>query len=156
RPRGRAPCQGRGDAPPRRRDRAALTMDALRRLLDTPERTVAGLMSGTSLDGIDVAIARIGGSGRALRIEPLAFRHAPHAPGLPAVLLRNAEAATSTVRDLSQLNALLGRLFAEAVRDTMEEAGLDAIDLVGSHGHTMHHVPEPERFGGYDDVASTL
>ncbi len=131
-------------------------MDALRRLLDTPERVVAGLMSGTSLDGIDVAIARIGGSGRTLRIEPLTCRHTPYAADLRAVLLRNVEAATSNVRDLAQLNALLGRLFAEAVRAAMGEAGLGALDLVGSHGHTMHHVPDPERFGGVDGVASTL
>lgn len=131
-------------------------MDALRRLFDMPERVVAGLMSGTSLDGIDVAIARISGSGRSLRVEPLGFRHAPYAPDLRAVLLRNVEAATSNVRDLAQLNALLGRLFADAVRDAMGEAGVERIDLVGSHGHTMHHVPDPERFGGYDGVASTL
>ena len=131
-------------------------MDALRRLLDAPERIVAGLMSGTSLDGIDVAIARVAGSGRSLRLEPLASYHAPYAPELRAVLLRNVEASTSNVRDLAQLNALLGRLFADAVRDAMEEAGLDALDLVGSHGHTMHHVPDPERFGGCDGVASTL
>ena len=133
-------------------------MDTLQRLLEKPERTVAGLMSGTSLDGIDVAIARVRGSGTALEVEPLACCHTAYQPELREVLLRNVEAATSNVRDLSQISALLGRLFADSVRDAAEEAGLDLadLDLVGSHGHTMHHVPDAERFGGYDDVASTL
>lgn len=133
-------------------------MDVLHHLLNTPERIVAGLMSGTSLDGIDAAVVRVRGSGTALALEPLAYCHTDYAPPLREVLLRNVEAATSNVRDLSQLNALLGCLFAAAVRDAMGEAGLtlDDLDLVGSHGHTMHHVPEPERFGGSDGVASTL
>ncbi len=132
-------------------------MDSLRRLLDQPERVVAGVMSGTSLDGSDVAIARIAGSGRGLEIEQLAFASTPYPPALREALHRNAEAATSNVRGLSQLNALLGRLFADAVAAVADEAGLgDALALVGSHGHTVHHVPVPEPFAGFEGVASTL
>src|SRR5690606_10603019 len=90
-------------------------------------------------------------------VEQLAFSHTPYAPALREALLRNVEAATSDVKALSQLNALLGRLFAEAVARTADLAGLALgdLDLVGSHGHTMHHVPEPEDCAGYR-VASTL
>lgn len=129
----------------------------LRRLLGRPERVVAGIMSGTSLDGIDVAIARLRGSGRALEVEPLAFAHSPYEPDLREALLRNAEAETSDVRSLALLDALLGRLFAEAVERAAGAAGLDLdeIDLVGSHGHTVQHLPEPEDFAGHL-TASTL
>ncbi len=129
--------------------------ETLRRLLGLPERVVAGVMSGTSLDGIDVAVARIGGSGRGVTMDVVASTHAPYPPALREALHRNAEAATSNVRDLSQLNALLGRLFAEAVAEAAAEAGV-ALDLVGSHGHTVHHVPVPEPFAGFEAVASTL
>ncbi len=130
----------------------------LRSLLDQPERVVAGVMSGTSLDGIDVAIARVRGSGRTLDLETLAFTHAAYAPELRETLHRNVEAATSNVRDLSQLNALLGRLFTDAIERAAAAAGLSVrdLDLVGSHGHTAHHVPDPESFAGYEGVASTL
>lgn len=130
----------------------------LRSLLERPERVVAGVMSGTSLDGIDVVIARLRGSGRELELSSLAFTHSPYPPALRDVLHRNAEAETSDVRALSQLNALLGRSFADAVARTAEEAGLgvDQLDLVGSHGHTVHHVPEPVPFAGEDGVASSF
>ena len=130
-------------------------MNLLRRLLDQRERVVAGVMSGTSLDGIDVAVARIAGSGRGLSVESLGATHAPYPSAVRGTLHRNVEAATSNVRGLSQLNALLGRLFADAVAGAANDAGV-ALDLVGSHGHTVHHVPVPERFAGIDGVASTL
>ena len=90
----------------------------LRSLLERPERVVAGVMSGTSLDGIDVAIARLWGSGRELELSSLAFTHSPYPPALRDVLHRNVEVETSDVRALSQLNALLGRFFADAVART--------------------------------------
>jgi anhydro-N-acetylmuramic acid kinase len=133
-------------------------MSPLRALLSRPERVVAGVMSGTSLDGVDVAVARIRGSGRTLELEQLAFVHTPYPAALRDTLHRNVEAGTSDVRSLSQLNALLGRVFADAVTRTADAAGLGlgGIDLVGSHGHTVHHVPEPEPFAGADAVASTF
>jgi anhydro-N-acetylmuramic acid kinase len=132
--------------------------DRLRALLSRPARTVAGVMSGTSLDGVDVAVARLRGSGRALALEQLAFTHTPYPDALRDVLHRNCEVGTSDVRSLSQLNALLGRVFADAVARAADRAGLQIseVDLVGSHGHTVHHVPEGEAFAGADSVASTF
>lgn len=117
-------------------------------------RLVAGLMSGTSLDGVDAVVARLAGSGRGLRIEPLAFVSAPYPDDLRALLLRNSTPETSSVYDLSQLNVRLAHVYAAAVREAMAEAGqpLDALDLVGSHGQTVHHVPEAADCAG---VATT-
>jgi anhydro-N-acetylmuramic acid kinase len=132
-------------------------MDPLRRLLDAPERLVVGLMSGTSADGVDAAVARLAGTGRQLRMEALAFIHRPYDDVLREVLLRNAEAATSSVRELALLDALLARLFAAATRDACTEAGvqLSDLDLIGSHGHTFHHLPEPQALAG-EWVTATL
>jgi len=132
-------------------------MDGLRRLLDAPERLVVGLMSGTSADGVDAAVARLRGSGRGLSVEPLAFLHSPYDDVLREVLLRNAEAATSSVRELALLDALLARLFAAATREACEAAGVQLSDLhlIGSHGHTFHHLPEPQALAG-EWVTATL
>jgi anhydro-N-acetylmuramic acid kinase len=130
----------------------------VRALLDRPERVVAGVMSGTSLDGVDVAVARIEGSGRTLALEQRAFVHTPYPSVLRDALHCNVEVGTSDVRALSQLNALLGRVFADAVTRAADAAGhgLSGLDLVGSHGHTVHHVPDAEPFAGAEAVASTF
>src|SRR5690606_6593053 len=107
-------------------------MHPLRRLLDRPERVVAGLMSGTSLDGVDAAVVRLAGSGRALRLETLAFGYTPYGDALRDALRDACAVATSDVRRLSQLNARLGHAFADAVEAVLAEAGLapEALDLV--------------------------
>ncbi|RMH68597.1 MAG: anhydro-N-acetylmuramic acid kinase [Bacteroidetes bacterium] len=124
---------------------------------DPVSRLVAGLMSGTSLDGVDAVVARLTGSGPAIRIEPLAFVSIPYPPALRALLLRNSAPETSSVLDLSQLNVRLAHVYAGAVRRVVAEAGLtvEALDLVGSHGQTVHHVPDPADCAG-QAVTSTL
>ena len=114
-------------------------------------------MSGTSLDGVDAAVARLSGSGRALQCEPRAFVSVPYPKPLRALLLENSAPESSSVRALSQLNVRVAHRYAEAVRAAVAEANLalDDLDLVGSHGQTVHHVPELEDCAG-QAVRSTL
>jgi anhydro-N-acetylmuramic acid kinase len=114
-------------------------------------------MSGTSLDGVDAAVARLSGSGQALECELLSYAEAPYPGTLRTLLLENSAPETSSVRALSQLNVRVAHVYADAVRRAAREAGLamDDLDLVGSHGQTVHHVPEPEDCGG-SEVRSTL
>ncbi len=122
----------------------------LERLLRPGPRVVVGLMSGTSLDGVDAAVVRLDGSGADLRLETLGFVSRSYDPELRAALAACAEVATSNVRLVSQLHARLGDVFAEVARAALAQAGLapDALDLVGSHGQTVQHVPEAEEVAG--------
>ena len=122
----------------------------LARLARPGPRVVAGLMSGTSLDGVDAVVVRVEGSGPDVRIETLGFVSEPYDAELRAALAACAEVATSNVRLVSQLHARLGDHFAGAVEHALDAAGLDvgALDLVGSHGQTVQHVPEPEEVAG--------
>jgi anhydro-N-acetylmuramic acid kinase len=109
---------------------------------------VAGVMSGTSADGINVAIVRLSARGRGLpRHTLLAHEEYPYpAPVRRAILeMMNAEAVR--VADLARLNFLLGELYAEAVGKTSRKHRVK-IDLVGCHGQTLYHQGVPERFLG--------
>lgn len=132
-------------------------MRRLQRLWDKPTHVVAGLMSGTSLDGVDAVVARIDGSGRELALEVLSFVGTPYPDDLRELLLDASAIESSSVFEISQLNMRLAHVYAEAVRLAAAEAriSLGSIDLVGSHGQTIHHVPEPLDCAGME-VTSTL
>ncbi|MBI1354313.1 MAG: anhydro-N-acetylmuramic acid kinase [Acidobacteria bacterium] len=117
---------------------------------------VAGLMSGTSVDGIDVALTQIEGEGFEQRVKLLAFETIPYPTDIRRQTLAASNAATHTAT-LSQLNAALGILFGEAVLETCRRHGVDVreVELVGSHGQTIYHQATPTRFGGRL-IASTL
>ena len=125
-------------------------MHPAERLLRPGPRVVAGLMSGTSLDGVDAAVVRLGGTGAGLEVETLGFVSEPYDGPLHDAIAACVETATSDVRMVSQLHARLGRHFARATRSALEAAGLApaGLDLVGSHGQTVHHVPRAEEVAG--------
>lgn len=131
--------------------------DILRSLLDAPSRRIAGVMSGTSLDAIDVAIVDVTGSGERVKLTHVAYHETPLAADVREMIRRNSEAETSSVREITLLHALLSDLYANAIEATATKHAvpLSSIDLVGLHGQTIHHMPKPESIHGYD-VASTM
>ena len=93
---------------------------------------VAGVMSGTSLDGIDVAIVEIQGR----RIETVGFQSTPYSAQTRAAILAVSDAATHTSA-ISRLNFQLGELYARAVLRAVRRCG--AVELIGCHGQTIYH-----------------
>ena len=132
-------------------------MDALRTLHRPSSRLVVGLMSGTSLDGVDAVLVELGGSGPDLTMETEAFVHVPYPQSLRDLIRRNTKARSSSVQALTRLDARLAEAYVEAVERVLGEAdvGLGALDLVGSHGQTMCHLPEPANCAG-KEVRATL
>jgi len=116
------------------------------RLLAKKKKRVVGLMSGTSLDGIDAALVDIDGCGADARVALVDFRTTPYSAAQREEIhaLFSGDAAS-----LCQGNFLLGGWFADAARAI---AGNEPIDLVGSHGQTVWHQP-PSMHSG---IASTL
>jgi len=110
---------------------------------------VAGLISGTSIDGIDVAVVDIEHVSRPTLV---ASTTVPYAPGVREAILAVSNAATHTA-EIARLNVLIGELFAEAVGAS--GVPLNTIELIGSHGQTIFHEGEPvELFGRR--IASTM
>jgi anhydro-N-acetylmuramic acid kinase len=109
---------------------------------------VAGVMSGTSADGIDVALVRVAGTGWKMRFRLLAHRHMAYPTGVRLAILGMANAPAAPAADLARLNFLLGELYAHAVQRTLRAARLSRLDLVGCHGQTLYHQGEPAHYLG--------
>ncbi|GIP38763.1 anhydro-N-acetylmuramic acid kinase [Paenibacillus sp. J31TS4] len=126
-------------------------------LSSKPSKLVVGLMSGTSLDGIDAAVVRIDGAGDASRIELVQFATEPYDDALREKLKELCTPDRSGTDRVCAMNFLLGARFADAVRKVVAEAGLALadIDLVASHGQTIWHIPEDDANDPYL-VRSTL
>jgi anhydro-N-acetylmuramic acid kinase len=118
---------------------------------------VLGMMSGTSADGIDVALARISGAPPNLNAKLLGHTSVKFPSALRKEILRVAEQRPITTGALSQLNFRLGELFADAALAACRKFRVSPrrISLIGSHGQTIFHQGKPANFLGRL-IASTL
>lgn len=117
---------------------------------------VVGLMSGTSGDGVDAALIEIGRRRSGLHVKMIAFQPLPYPRSLQQRIL--SASVSGTVSELCHLNALLGEWFANAALGVIRAAKLhpNDIDLVGSHGQTVHHLPYGIKDAGVGAIRSTL
>ena len=124
-------------------------LEILQQMMTKDTRLICGIMSGTSVDGIDVAVARISGGGRGTRVEVVAYTETYYPEEVQQLVFSNAEASTSNVNDICVLHTAIAHLYADAVKELCEEAGMNvqSIDLIGIHGQTIHHLPEPTQIG---------
>ncbi|MDE2727388.1 MAG: anhydro-N-acetylmuramic acid kinase [Gemmatimonadota bacterium] len=113
----------------------------------TQDRRIIGLMSGTSADGIDAAVIRLGEKDDRLSLDVLGFDTVAFPSGLRDRLMEVSDAKTGRIDELCRLHFELGELFARAAFVVAGSAGLsmEEIDLIGSHGQTVQHLPERER-----------
>jgi len=109
---------------------------------------VAGVMSGTSADGINVALVQLPTRGRGRpRYTLLAHAEYPFPPPVRCAILEMMNGELARVADLARLNFLLGELYAEAVAKTVRKHRVK-LDLVGCHGQTLYHQGVAQRFLG--------
>lgn len=108
-------------------------------------RLVVGLISGTSADGIDAALVEVSGAGLQARLRLVTGLTVPFPPADRDELFRMFDPQTATVDRLCRFSFRLGELFAEAAQTVIARAGLavSRVDLIGSHGQTVWHIPPP-------------
>ena len=97
---------------------------------------VAGVMSGTSLDGIDVAIVEIRGRGVNQQVETIGFTSTPYSAAVRAAIVGVSDCPTHTAA-VSRLNFQLAELYARAVLRAVKRFG--PVELIGCHGQTIFH-----------------
>ena len=130
-------------------------MQRLIEIAKKPEKRIVGLISGTSADGIDAALVRVRGhAGDELapheRLQLETFATFPYPHELREQLLAASLPGAGTVDLICRLNIAVGECFAQAALKIIAQAGAkpEEIDLIGSHGQTIHHLPFAEPLAG--------
>jgi len=115
----------------------------LLKITNKDKKLVVGLMSGTSADGIDAALVEIRGYGLDTRIKLIKFITYPFPEDVRKRIFGIFSPTICSVDDICQMNFILGELFAQAALEVIKQARLNTseVDLIGSHGQTISHLP---------------
>ncbi|MEM3658804.1 MAG: anhydro-N-acetylmuramic acid kinase [Thermoproteota archaeon] len=118
------------------------------------ERIIAGLMSGTSADGVDVAVASVKGYGRDISYRIIHKDVKPYSEELRKHILSTIE--QGSMHDVCILNYIIAEAFSDALKNSLENSSISMreIDLIGSHGQTVYHFPEYVCIGGFSSRCS--
>ena len=108
--------------------------------MNKPHSLYIGLMSGTSLDGIDAVLAKIGPNGEASVLDAVT---APFSPDLRKALFELQSPGSNELHREKQAGNALAIAYAEVVRNLLKKADLQPADIVaiGAHGQTIRHQP---------------
>lgn len=111
-----------------------------------PERLIVGLMSGTSLDGLDVALCRITNSGPNTQVVVEHFATVPYDDALKVQIRAVFAKKQIDFEQLCLLNAHIGRLHGQLILDCLRTWSVDpqTVDAVASHGQTVYHAPKSQ------------
>jgi len=118
-------------------------------------RFAVGLMSGTSMDGIDAALVRLTGPAERPRVRLLAFDSLPYPPEVRQWVMGVAAGELTSAGGVSRLNFLLGELFANAALRVCRAAHVSPrrLFVIGSHGQTIYHQGRAELIPGRPGLA---
>jgi len=107
--------------------------------------SVIGLISGTSVDGIDAALVEIAGTDVDLKVELLAGATYPYPDVLREQILEVCAGASLSMAELAELDDAIALQFAQAAQAIQMEK--TPVDLIGSHGQTVYHRPQELKVG---------
>ncbi len=116
--------------------------------LQPKKMLVAGVMSGTSADGVDVALVRVSPGRPAPTLEVLGHRGFAYPGALRKALLRVMGGEAVGAGEMSRLSWRLGEVYADCVEQACAQMGVRGIELVGMHGQTVYHQGSPQRYAG--------
>src|SRR5687767_10842662 len=106
-------------------------------------RLIAGAMSGTSADGVDVALTRVTGRGLDMKAELVHHHHRPYDAALRASIFQLRDSGQTSLSELARLGREISLTYALTVNEALSGANLKASDLaaVAAHGQTLYHAP---------------
>jgi len=118
---------------------------------------IIGLMSGTSCDGLDIALIEINGSGCDTKIRFVAGKSVPYTIKQKNAIQRVISSNSIALEEISQFNFYLPNIWSKMIDSFLVENGykFSQIDLIGSHGQTIWHQPDKTEFAD-KTISSTL
>jgi len=129
-------------------------LQRLYEIAQKPRRHIIGLMSGTSLDGLDVALCTVSGSGTQTQVELIQFATVPYDSWIKTEIRKIFAKREIDFQQLCILNPHIGILYGQMVNACLQKWGIDAaeVDLVASHGQTVFHAPKTQH--GQEDYGN--
>lgn len=119
-------------------------IEALYRTAGKHERTILGLMSGTSLDGLDIAVCKFSGSGTHTKLTVAHYTTVPYTEDFKAAVRKIFSIRAVDLEAVTLLHAHIARVHATMVLSALDSWKLSAasIDVIASHGQTIYHAPK--------------
>ena len=119
-------------------------IEALYRTAGKHERTILGLMSGTSLDGLDIAVCKIEGSGTHTKLNVTHYTTVPYTEDFKAAIRKIFSVKAVDLEAVTLLNAHIARVHASLVLSALDswKLSVTSIDAIASHGQTIYHAPK--------------
>jgi anhydro-N-acetylmuramic acid kinase len=119
----------------------------IQQLADTAQKSpklIIGLMSGTSLDGLDIALCEIQGKGKSTKAELLNFESIPYDPTFKRRLKTITSVPKASLEEVTLLHSFLGHYHGELILQALDQWGVDhsKVDCIASHGQTIYHAPK--------------
>ncbi len=113
-------------------------------IANKPTRKVIGLMSGTSMDGLDIALCEISGAGSSLQLKLIQAATVSYKEDARQNILSIFSKETVSLEKLCLIHPWLGKLHAKMILETLKAWGISPteIDLIASHGQTIYHAPK--------------
>lgn len=126
-------------------------------MIEKKSQLAIGLMSGTSVDGIDAVLISISGSGITTKYQQLGFVMLPYTKKESQTLLRIAKGDNGGSEELLKIDVFLGKKFSEAALFLCRKYSISVkeIDFIGTSGHTFYHLPNPIQYLG-QEITGTL
>ncbi len=130
-------------------------VNKLHSIANNDSRNIIGLMSGTSLDGLDIAYCKIIGSGSKTKVELIHFLTQPYVPAFREEIRKIFSIKEGDIELLVLLHSFIGKYHGELINDAIAQWGLkhEDIDCIASHGQTIYHAPKfLHNREGYDNA----
>lgn len=131
---------------------------SLQKIAQKKSRVILGLMSGTSLDGLDIALCDVSGMGIGIRVEMKSFTTVEYNTAQKNLLRQITSVETVKLRDLCYIHTRLAMDHGDMINGALKKWGVESaeVDCIASHGQTIYHLPARDQSGDEPAMNSTL